>query len=448
MNFLRLFPLTNVVNTRHGFNLFLHSSASWQKLVQFNLTDIGEGIAEVELKEWHVKAGDEVSEFDKICDVQSDKARVTITSRYAGIIKKLHFNADDIAKVGQPLVDIEVHYQQEDSTNSSPISSMPQHDATPSESFLQFEKIRASPAVRKMIREHQIHPSRINATGPNGRILKEDLIRFIEENSRSTTTASQKEEAHFNQTKMQEKMSDDDSDMGEKIVPLRGHTRAMVKSMSEALEIPHFGYGDEVIADELMRAKQALEPIAERKSLKISYMPFIIKATSLALAEFPILNTSLDLNKQSLVFKKSHNISFAMDTSDGLVVPNIKNCQQKNIWQIAMELKELMQRGKDGRFTKEDLANGTFTLSNIGSIGGTFLSPVIFPPQVAIGAIGKIRKMPCVDENDDSRLMYHNVMNIFWAADHRVIDGATLARFSNRWKQFLETPMQMLAELR
>lgn len=205
----------------------------------------------------------------------------------------------------------------------------------------------------------------------------------------------------------------------------------------------------------MIKARQQLMPAAEKRGLRLSYMPFMIKATSLALSEFPILNSSLDNSKQSLLLKHSHNICLAMDTPEGLAVPNVKNCQRKSIWQIAEELNLLMECGKAMRFSKEQLSGGTFTLSNIGSIGGTFMSPVILPPQVAIGAVGRIRKVPCLSEDGDadyearsSRLAVQSVMNVFWAADHRVIDGATLARFSNRFKQLLENPALMLAKMR
>jgi len=166
------------------------------------------------------------------------------------------------------------------------------------------------------------------------------------------------------------------------------------------------------------------------------------------LKEFPVLNSSMDERMENLIYKNYHNISLAIDTPRGLAVPNIKHCERKTIWEIAVELNRLADAGKQGTFGKEDMANGTFSLSNIGAIGGgTYMKPIIFPPQVAIGAIGQIRKLPRYDEESAS-IAVRSVMNFSWAADHRVIDGATMARFSNRLKEFLECPSLMLAELR
>jgi len=175
-------------------------------------------------------------------------------------------------------------------------------------------------------------------------------------------------------------------------------------------------------------------------------MPMFIKATSMALLHFPILNSSVDLDCENITFKGSHNIGVAMDTQQGLLVPNVKNVQNKSIFDIAVELNRLHQQGLTGKLTPDDLTGGTFTLSNIGSIGGTYAKPVIMPPEVAIGAIGRIQEVPKFDENDN--VYKAHIVNISWSADHRVIEGATMARFSNLWKSYLENPASMLMDLR
>jgi len=390
-----------------------------------------------------VKVGDKVQEFDEICLVESDKATVTITSRYQGTIKRLHYNVDDVAKVGHPLIDIEVDEDGKDgeaenvdkretpiAEPSTPSSAPPSanHATAPS------GKLLTTPAVRRLIKENNLDPSTLNGTGPQGRLLKEDVLKAI----KPTKAISRAEEPKGIM----------DGEGGEKVVPIRGYTRAMIKSMSEALKIPHFGFDDEYIVDELIQLRQELKDTAKQKGIKLSYMPFIIKATSLALKEFPVLNSSMDERMENLIYKNYHNISLAIDTPRGLAVPNIKHCERKTIWEIAVELNRLADAGKQGTFGKEDMANGTFSLSNIGAIGGgTYMKPIIFPPQVAIGAIGQIRKLPRYDEESAS-IAVRSVMNFSWAADHRVIDGATMARFSNRLKEFLECPSLMLAELR
>ena len=222
--------------------------------------------------------------------------------------------------------------------------------------------------------------------------------------------------------------------------------RAMTKSMTEALQIPHFGYKDEIELSELVKLRKDLKYIAKEKGVKLSYMPFMLKAASLALKEFPILNASVDYPKEKITYLATHNIGIAMDTPEGLIVPNIKRVQELNIFEIASELNRLSELGAKGKLGGDDLRGTTFSLSNIGSIGGTYMMPVIMPPNVAIGALGKIQELPRFDKDDNVRKAH--VLNVSWAADHRVIDGATMARYSNLWKRYLEHPGSMLINLR
>jgi len=186
-------------------------------------------------------------------------------------------------------------------------------------------------------------------------------------------------------------------------------------------------------------------------------MPFIIKACSQALIDHTILNAHVDAKCETITYKASHNIGIAMDTKDGLLVPNIKNVQNLSINQIGLELNRLLSLGKTGKLTTEDLTGGTFSLSNIGAIGGTYAVPILLLPEVAIGAIGKIvrRPVPIEEENDDSSsssddndeycsCRIRSMMSMSWSADHRVVDGATMARFSNQLKYLLEHPLVLL----
>ncbi|MFH4975882.1 hypothetical protein AB6A40_002591 [Gnathostoma spinigerum] len=449
--FLRHFIIRSVRNSlalRH-----VHVSRAWYlPTIQFKLSDIGEGIAEVQVKEWHVKEGDHVAQFDDLCDVQSDKASVTITSRYDGIIKKLHYNVDDIAKVGSALLDIEISEEGSDEheVSASAAKEVVKEDLAKEESVSQAEhvegvanRVLATPAVRRIAMENKVDLSKVRGTGKDGRIQKEDVLHFIEESQRSkepvrrpapiiTTPSAPK--------KTFEALKQD------QVVPIRGYTRAMIKSMSEALKIPHFGFDDEFCVDRLISMREQLKPLAKEKGIKLSYMPMFIKAASLALLQFPMLNAVVDDKMENLVHKASHNICVAMDTPDGLVVPNIKNCEQRTMWEIAEELNRLSELGQRGQIRKEDLIDGTFTLSNIGMVGGTYVRPIIFPPQVVIGAITKIEKLPRF--NHDGQVYPANIVKLSWAADHRVIDGATVARFSNAIKRYIEEPSLMAAEMR
>ncbi|KAL3994658.1 2-oxoacid dehydrogenases acyltransferase (catalytic domain) family protein [Acanthocheilonema viteae] len=433
--------------------MLFNSMAQFFPLVQFKLSDIGEGIAEVQIKEWHVKEGDHVKQFDNICEVQSDKASVTITSRYDGVIKKLYYNIEDVAKVGTTLVDIEVAdvntVVQEESFNgkveTEAITSEDQED----------RKVLATPTVRQLAKEKGVNLKEIIGTGLSGRILKDDVIRYVERqtdlsssaagktpfvNVTLHTTSGTSPRSHSLSLEKFEVLKED------KVVPIRSYTRAMVKSMTESLKIPHLGFCDEVNFDQLITMREELKKFEEAYNVHMSFMPIIIKAVSLGLKKFPRLNAITDISVENVIYKASHNISIAMDTQEGLVVPNIKHCEQRTVWEIAAELNRLQEASSKMKIDPEDLRDGTFALSNIGMIGGTYLSPVIMPPQLAIGAIGQIAKLPRFDKQGN--VCATNVVKFSWAADHRFIDGATVARFSSEVKRYLENPSNMVADLR
>uniref|UniRef100_A0A8R1I9P0 Dihydrolipoamide acetyltransferase component of pyruvate dehydrogenase complex n=1 Tax=Caenorhabditis japonica TaxID=281687 RepID=A0A8R1I9P0_CAEJA len=433
------------------FNKHFHTArATFLPIVQFKLSDIGEGIAEVQVKEWYVKEGDTISQFDKVCEVQSDKAAVTISSRYDGVVRKLYHEIDGMARVGQALIDVEVEgdvpaeeqpkKEKAEAVQESP-KSVPSSAAEVSNNN---GKVLATPAVRRIAMENSVKLGDVRGSGKDGRVLKEDVLKFLgqvpSDHFSGSTNIRTTHSAPAPAAKSYEPLKEDVA------VPIRGYTRAMIKTMTEALKIPHFGYNDEINVDALVKLRGEIKDFAKERNVKLSYMPFFIKAASLALLEFPSLNATTDDKLESVVHKASHNICLAMDTPGGLVVPNIKNCEQRSIFEIAHELSRLMEAGKRQQIGREDLLGGTFTLSNIGAIGGTYASPVIFPPQVAIGAIGKIERLPRFDKHDN--VIAANVIKVSWCADHRVVDGATMARFSNRWKFYLEHPSAMLAQLK
>ncbi|EPY76406.1 lipoamide acyltransferase component of branched-chain alpha-keto acid dehydrogenase complex, mitochondrial precursor [Camelus ferus] len=456
------------------------------QIVQFKLSDIGEGIREVTVKEWYVKEGDTVSQFDSICEVQSDKASVTITSRYDGIIKKLYYNLDDTAYVGKPLVDIETEAlkDSEEDVVETPAVSHDEH----THQEIKGQKTLATPAVRRLAMENNIKLSEVVGSGKDGRILKEDILNYLEKQTGAILPPSPKAEIVPPPPKSKDRtipipMSKPPVFTGKdrtepvkalkavtcyiitlgteccaavsasalKLVAFKlcdedGFHKAMVKSMSAALKIPHFGYCDEVDLTELVKLREELKPIAFARGIKLTFMPFFLKAASLGLLQFPILNASVDENCQNITYKASHNIGIAMDTEQGLIVPNVKNVQICSVFEIAAELNRLQNLGSSGQLSTSDLTGGTFTLSNIGSIGGTYAKPVILPPEVAIGALGVIKALPRFNEKGD--VYKAQIMNVSWSADHRIIDGATVSRFSNLWKSYLENPAFMLLDLK
>ncbi|UJR10812.1 hypothetical protein I4U23_014999 [Adineta vaga] len=437
-----------------GSRPFSLSISRLSSVVQFKLADIGEGIREVEVKEWYVKVGDQVKQFDKICEVQSDKANVTITSRYDGTIVKLHYNVNETAIVGEPLVDIRVEHGVDiPATKAAPIIS---EDSVKNETADKnsLSNLLATPAVRRMAKDLQISLNDVQGSGKDGRILKEDLLNHKSEASKPPPTkASPPSPASVKQAPSL-KPRPTTTTVADRNEPIKGIRKAMVKTMTQANAVPHFTYCDEYDMSQLVKLRKQLKK--QNKDIKMSYLPFIIKACSQALTNHPILNAYVDAKCENITYKGSHNIGIAMDTKDGLLVPNIKNVQQLTINQIASELSRLQQLGKAGKLSTDDLTGGTFSLSNIGAIGGTYAVPVLLLPEVAIGALGKIVRRIVPDEEDDGdsssssddeeccAYSIRSMMSVSWSADHRVVDGATMARFSNELKYLLENPLQLL----
>uniref|UniRef100_A0A1A8PK81 Dihydrolipoamide acetyltransferase component of pyruvate dehydrogenase complex n=1 Tax=Nothobranchius rachovii TaxID=451742 RepID=A0A1A8PK81_9TELE len=450
-----------------GCSRSLHTSIVWRgPIVQFKLSDIGEGIMEVTVKEWYVKEGDKVSQFDSICEVQSDKASVTITSRYDGVIRKLYYDVDATALVGKPLVDIETESSsellQEEDVVETPAMAREEH----THQEIKGHKTQATPAVRRLAMENNIKLSEVVGTGKDGRILKEDILNFLAKQTGAilpptppfqeiqtpcpTPSVLAAAAAGLVDTPSTIKPPPKtirpvftEKDVTE---PIKGFHKAMVKTMMAALKIPHFGYCDEVDLSRLVTLRSELRRVSESRGVKLSYMPFFIKAASLGLLHFPILNASVDESCQNITYKASHNIGLAMDTSQGLLVPNVKNVQLLSVFEIAQELNRLQALGAAGQLGTTELSGGTFTLSNIGSIGGTYAKPVILPPEVAIGALGKIQVLPRFDASGE--LIPAHIMKVSWSADHRIIDGATMCRFSNLWREYLENPACMVLDLK
>ncbi|CAK9799336.1 Lipoamide acyltransferase component of branched-chain alpha-keto acid dehydrogenase complex, mitochondrial [Anthophora quadrimaculata] len=408
-------------------------------VVPFKLSDIGEGIRDVTIKEWYVKPGDRVSQFDNICEVQSDKASVTITSRYDGLIKALHYKVDEIALIGDSLLDIELYDDNGNRRDKTGSDNQQQQQTTKSESIQSgesvekkdveqygLEKALATPAVRRIAMENNINLKDVISTGKCGRVLKEDILAHLEKISASPAGK-----------RVEEKPTADTT-----IVSIKRYSKHMWKTMTQSLSIPHFVYSDECNVNRLMDYRNEVKHLLKEQGISLSLMPFFIKAASKALEKVPQLNSWLDEENQTVQIHEYHNIGIAMDTPDGLVVPNIKNVQKLNILEIARELNRLQEHGKKSTISLNDLSNTTFSLSNIGVVGGTYTKPVILSPQIVIGAFGKVQKLPRFD--DKGNVIAANIISISWAADHRVVDGVTMAKYSNLWKHYIENPSFLL----
>ena len=410
-------------------------ATSGTALEDFILPDIGEGIVECEIVDWLVAEGDEIKEDQAVCDVMTDKALVQIPAKHTGRVTKLYHQKGEIAKVHAPLFQMQVASAQviniqEKVVNAQQNASVKQVEAAPSQ-VVASGKAVASPAVRRLAREHNIDIAKVDGSGKNGRVYKDDIKRYLNDG----ITASKRTEDTSTPVATQTQAT--------RVEPIRGMQAAMAKQMMESVStIPHFTLSDEIDLTELISLRKSLKEQYAKQGVKLTMMPFFIKALSLALKEFPVINSQVNADCTELTYFNDHNIGMAVDSKLGLLVPNIKSCQAKNMVDIANEVSRLTEQAREGRVTPADLKGGTISISNIGAIGGTTATPIINKPEVAIVALGKLQHLPRF--NAKGEVESRAIMQISWSGDHRIIDGATMARFNNLWKHYLETPSAML----
>ncbi len=425
------------------------SASSETVIDDFILPDIGEGIVECEIVDWLVSEGDMIEEDQAVVDVMTDKALVQIPAKYAGKVVKLHYAKGDIAKVHQPLFAIEI-------TGGAPAAAAPtahtvsapqkaasapvkaptvatkQDEAAPVAQKSNTGKALASPAVRRVARELNVNIHEVPGTGPKGRVYKQDVVNF---NEAPVSTAATAATATVSAT------------AGEnRVEPIRGVKAAMAKAMVASVStIPHFTYCEEIDMTDLIALRLKLKEVYAKQDIKLTMMPFFMKAMSLAIKEFPLVNTKVNDDCTELTYFDDHNIGMAVDSKVGLLVPNVKQVQNLSIIEVAKEVSRLTNDARNGRVATQDIKGGTISISNIGALGGTIATPIINKPEVAIVALGKLQKLPRF--NDKGEVEARSIMQVSWSGDHRVIDGGTIARFCNLWKSFLEDPTSMIMHM-
>lgn len=420
--------------------------ASGKQLEDFILPDIGEGIVECEIVEWLIKEGDVLAEDQPVCDVMTDKALVQIPAKYAGKVVKLHYAKGEIAKVHSPL------FQQEIAGTST---AAPAVVATPVAAPVCAAKAAsvasastaapagngkalASPAVRRLARELSIDLSLVPGSGDKGRVYKDDVKAYA--NGGAISGVAKAAAAPVKAATVATNTG------GSRVEPIKGIKAAMARQMQDSVStIPHFTYCEEIDLTELIALRGQLKDQYAKQGIKLTLMPFFMKAMSLAIKQFPIMNSQVNSDCSELTYFDDHNIGIAVDSKVGLLVPNIKGCQNKSIVQIAQELTKLTDAAREGRVSPAELKGGTITISNIGAIGGTVATPIINKPEVAIVALGKTQLLPRF--NAKGEVEGRSLMQISWSGDHRVIDGGTIARFTNLWKSYLEQPSSMLLSM-
>ena len=455
------------------------SSASNGKHIEdFILPDIGEGIVECEIVKWNVAEGDEIEEDQAVVEVMTDKAVVEIPAKNAGTVHRLYYAQGDIAKVHSALFALEV--DGEASATNSTADASPSSDTgssnAASQSSVQTQttglsqqsmqvapskfsdgeyeppiaiegKVLASPAVRRVAREKNIDLSSVKGSGKKGRILKSDVLNLQQPSVGSSTQSAPSSSSSSTSQKGDSSSVNTVVKGSVRTEKVRGIQAAMAKQMSASVyTIPHFTVSDELVMDNLMSLRKLLKPEFEAKNVKLSFMPFFVKAMSLALNEFPVVNSQLNEDATEISYFADHNIGFAVDSKIGLLVPNIKRVQDLSLLEIAVQMQDIIEQARAGRVAGEHLKGGTISISNIGAIGGITATPVINKPEAAIVALGKTQKLPRFD--DEGNVSAQNIMAVNWSGDHRIIDGATMVRFNNLWMSYLTQPEKMLMHLK
>lgn len=428
---------------------------------EFKLPDIGEGIHEGEIVKWLVKEGDSVREDQPLVEVMTDKATVEIPAPRAGKILKLNAKEGEVVKVGSVLVIIEEVGEAKPEPKREPVTvpPMPQPKPEPepvatataiaappppqAPAAPPTQRVLATPATRKLARELGIDISQVQGTGPGGRVTDEDVRRFAAMRTAPPPTPTPPPTPK--PTAPAFTPSTVVTDRREERIPLRGIRKRIAEHMHKSkTTAAHFTYVDEVDMTELIQLREQMKPLAEQKGVKLTYLPFIVKASVAALKEMPLLNASLDETTGEIVLKKYYNIGFATATEDGLIVPVIKDADRKSLLEIAAEIERLAKAAREGKIALQDIQGGTFTITSLGALGGLFATPIINYPEVAILGIHEIKKRPVVK---DDQIVIRDIMYVSLSFDHRLIDGDVGARFCKKIISYLENPKLLFLEL-
>jgi pyruvate dehydrogenase E2 component (dihydrolipoamide acetyltransferase) len=433
---------------------------------EFKLPDLGENIASGDVVTVFVAEGDVVKPGQALLEVETDKAVIEVPCPPGGLVAKVLVKKGDTVKVGQALVMLEAagaaSGPKPAAPASAPAAAAPKPAPQPAapapkpaapaaapvaapvamQAAVAVEEPPAvaaaasvdpaGPAVRRLARELGVDLARVKGSGPSGRIVREDVIAAVRHASAAPAGRSRPESTSMERDDWGPVRREQMSRMRKTIAA------NMVRSVQT---IPHLTNFDDADVTELEALRKASAPEYAKNNLKLTALSFVIKAVSLSLRQHPIVNSTIDIEKGEIVYKDYVNVGLAVDTPRGLVVPVLRDCDQMSIPQVAQAIADTAEKAKNAQYGIEDLRGGTFTISNLGAVGGVYSTPIINWPEVAILLLGRSRKMPVIhDDRVESRLM----MPLSLSYDHRVIDGAAAARFLNEVIGYLESPGRLL----
>ncbi|HLS20183.1 MAG TPA: dihydrolipoamide acetyltransferase family protein [Bacillota bacterium] len=418
---------------------------------EFKLPDLGEGIFEGEIVKWFVKEGDEIKEDDTLCEVQSDKAVVEIPSPVEGTVLKTHFNEGEVARVGDALITVDAEGYEAPEEEATEEVSEPDVEEPKAEEVVATEakveedlgkRVIAMPSVRKYARDHSVNIQEVVGTGKNGRVLKEDIDKFLAGDVEVATDHA--DVAEETEVTKEEKFVIPEGEFPETREKIRGIRKviseAMVRSKTRA---PHVTLMDEVDVTALVEHRAAFKEIAAEQDIKLTYLPYVVKALISALKKFPMLNVAVDDETEEIVHKHYYNIGIAADTERGLVVPVIKNADRKSLFELSEEISELANKARSGTLTADEMKGASSTITNIGSAGGQWFTPVLNYPEAAILGIGRISEKPIAKNGE---VVIAPVLALSLSFDHRIVDGANAQLALNQIKRILNDPQLIMME--
>lgn len=392
--------------------------------MEVKLHDIGEGMTEANINHFLVKVGEVVRADQPLVEVQTDKMTAEIPAPFSGVIKEFTVSEGETIPVGSTVLLMEKEQKPYGGEGSFPQTTQ----------VLKKRRILASPYTRKIARENGINIEEVVGSGAGGRILDEDIFLYMNGESQSVPVPVEEPE-----TIAPAAPTEPDAET----IPFRGRRKQIASKMSQSLRtIPHCTHFEEVDVTNLLAWKDTMKAGGG----SISVGAYFIKVISVCLKEFPVFNARLNEQEECVELQSHHNIGIAVDTEEGLIVPVIKQVERKTIKDIHGEMKELTVKAQEGKLTMKDIKGGTFTVSNVGPLNGSIgATPIINEPEVALLAFHKTKKRPMVNERDE--IVVRSMMNVSMSFDHRVVDGGTAVKFTNRLRDLIEEPQSMLLEL-
>ncbi len=391
---------------------------------EFKLPDIGEGLTEGEVVKWHVQEGQAVKENEPLCNVLTDKAEVEIPSPKTGKIAKLMAKPGEKVQVHAPLVIFELAGSESGAAQSHSVAAS--GSAAVKTSVVVADKpaeamVSATPAVRKLAKDLGVDIAAIKGTGPGGRVTEVDVRGFSGGASKPALAASASSDIK---------------------IPFTGIRRKIADKMSESWKkIPHVAHMEEADLTALVQLREEMKKEADQRTIKLTYLPFIIKALVKTFPEFPMFNATLNETEGAIIEKRSYNIGIAVSADQGLVVPVVKDAGNMDVWGLAAEIERLAEKARANHLELSEMQGGTFTITNIGPLGGLFATPIINFPEVAILGVMKIQDRPMVREG---KIEIRKMANFILSFDHRITDGAQAAMFMNTFVKHLENPRTLI----